>query len=78
MSDIIPLEIPEGLCSYLRTKRFYVSGPRSKSTGMSDGHHHWCNKTMGVIGPDDDLVNIKRCNSGRTCYKAESHNVKMA
>jgi len=31
---------------------------------------HWCLKTMGIYGPDGDLVDPKECREGRECYES--------
>lgn len=60
------------VCRHLRSKAIYVSGqleppPDLESTGSG---HCWCNHTLHILGPDNELVERRGCNSNRACYEA--------
>ena len=64
-----PIQI---VCRHLRSKAIYVAGqmePGPDQEMMGSGHC-WCNHTQHILGPDDQLVERRGCNSGRTCYEA--------
>ena len=59
------------ICQHLRSKAIYVAGqmePPPEMTAMGSGHC-WCNQTLHVLGPDNDLVDRRTCNSNRACYQ---------
>lgn len=59
-------------CLHLRSKGMYVTGcmnPEEEDAEIGDGYC-WCNRTQGMIGPDDGLVARAACASGRPCYEA--------
>jgi hypothetical protein len=33
-------------------------------------HHFYCTHTMTVLGPDNDIVGPRVCESGRACYES--------
>lgn len=64
-----PLQI---VCRHLRSKAIYVAGqmePGLEQETMGSGHC-WCNHTQHVLGPDDQFVERRGCNSARPCYEA--------
>jgi hypothetical protein len=63
--------LKQPVCRHLLSKGMYVTGhldPADDIEGHSDGHC-WCNRTAGMLGPDDQLVDRQRCGPGRTCYE---------
>ena len=67
--DETPLE---PVCRQLRSKAIYVTGMMEPPPGteyMGSGHC-WCNHTQHILGPDDQVVNRRECDSKRTCYEA--------
>jgi hypothetical protein len=59
-------------CQHLRSKGMYVTGclnPEEEDGEVGDGYC-WCNRTQGMIGPDDGLVSRGGCAAERACYQA--------
>lgn len=59
-------------CRHLRTKKlFIVAQPDEAFTEKESEHatpaHYWCNLTQTVVGPDDGIVCLASCLSGRSC-----------
>ena len=60
------------ICRHLRSKAIYVSGqmePSPEVEEMGSGHC-WCNQTLHILGPDNQVVDRRACNSNRDCYEA--------
>jgi hypothetical protein len=67
-----PSEPLQAVCRHLRSKAIFVSGqmePPAELTRTGSGHC-WCNWTQQVLGPDDQIVDRRACDTGRTCYEA--------
>jgi hypothetical protein len=61
----------QAVCRHLRSKAMFVAGqieppPELEAAGSG---HCWCNHTLHVLGPDNELVERRVCNSNRTCYE---------
>lgn len=71
MEEIKPIK--NTICKYLRARNPY---------GMMEGGDHpwwllddanticWCIASAGAAGPDNGLVEPKRCREGRVCFVA--------
>ena len=62
-------EMPE-VCRYIRTKTAYGNaiGYEGWQFGNSSTAAYWCLQTMGASGPDDQLVEPRKCLAGRACF----------
>jgi hypothetical protein len=67
-----PEEPLDRVCRHLRSKAIYTAGLMEPSPEMEEmgSGHCWCSHTVHILGPDDQLVNRRECNSTRTCYEA--------
>lgn len=68
----LPIAQPASRCRHLRTKGMYVftDGVDLNADYGGDDSIYWCLKTMGPVGPDDELVDNQGCsNPGRTCFE---------
>jgi len=52
-------------CPMLRCKQMYYEGRKVEYT---DTTVFWCAKTAFPLGPDNDPVEPKICQPGRSCY----------
>jgi hypothetical protein len=60
------------VCKCLRSKGFYLSGPRDVDlVEFSSTSSYWCAVTVTVLGPDDILCAPEACQPGRACFEAE-------
>lgn len=60
------------ICRHMRSKAIYVAGqmePPAEIQEMGSGHC-WCNHTLHILGPDNEMVDRRGCNSNRPCYEA--------
>ncbi len=57
-------------CQHLRTKMSYINTADPYPRLPSDSAQYWCLHTMHVLGPDNDLVDFRRCIPGRSCFQA--------
>jgi len=60
-------------CIHLRRKSMYIVQAQSEDNPLYTNdmaEPHWCLKTMGIYGPDGDLVDPKECREGRECYES--------
>ena len=62
----------QGVCRHLRSKAIYVAGQLEPPAEMEQtgSGHCWCNCTGHILGPDDQTVDRRGCNSNRSCYEA--------
>jgi hypothetical protein len=65
---------PKPLCRHLRTKQMYVpalaAGALQNYDSPHDDSFYTCNRTLTVLGCDDDAVHPRACGPGRSCYQA--------
>lgn len=58
-------------CRHLRTKMSYIPEPDQMESWRNDDSttaQYWCLCTMGVAGPDGQLVAPEMCRSERACF----------
>lgn len=61
-------------CKFIRTKSAYINNvenPEAWRTNDSSTRQYWCVKTMGVIGPDNNLAEPETCQPDRKCFLPE-------
>ncbi len=59
-------------CVHLRNKAMYVHGTLGDPSAYPEDTnvpYCWCNKTLHMLGPDDQYVTRQHCIPGRECYK---------
>lgn len=64
--------LPRDLCPALMMKQILVHGLDDRiwdegRTQPGDGYY-WCQKTCTQVGPDDELVDVRSCRTGRGCW----------
>lgn len=61
------------VCQMLRTKNAFGShvGYRPWQRGESTTAAYWCLRTMGTVGPDDQLVHPHSCCGDRLCFQSD-------
>jgi hypothetical protein len=63
---------PRTRCQHILCKEMLVFGDEylaTKSDVDETGTGFWCQRTQTARGPDGDLVAMRRCIAGRTCYQ---------
>jgi hypothetical protein len=67
----LPLTKTPVVCPMLRTKSSYGTYETVWRQGESSTAVYWCLETMGVAGPDEELVHPKECRATRGCFKKD-------
>ena len=72
MSDTLPAAGVRGLCTHLRTKRYYYGSSDDvlEVAELSTTAQFWCLRTMRMVGPDEGYVSPAACRVGRACCEA--------
>mgnify|MGYP001156807845 CR=1 FL=1 len=69
MEDNKLLSFHHPVCQHLRTKALYIPGGSLKNlVEANPSSYYWCNRTMTVVGPDDDFVSPNGCKKSRHCF----------
>ena len=58
-------------CKHLKTKSSFVPNQNNSDewrTNKSATSQYWCGKTMGITGPDGELVMPEDCQDHRKCF----------
>ncbi|MGO8766561.1 MAG: hypothetical protein ACLQSR_15660 [Limisphaerales bacterium] len=61
-------------CKHLRNKKMYIGATPEEALAEKQGEyvtacHFWCNRTQREVGLDDRLVNVTKCQPGRSCFE---------
>lgn len=64
---------PATRCRQIRTKMMFVATDWEERAAEypSSTATYWCLKTMAVVGPDGEPVDIGDCRAGRSCHEPE-------
>lgn len=64
---------PAARCRHLRTKMMFVATDWEERAAEypSSTATYWCLKTMAVVGPDGEPVDLDDCRAGRGCHEPE-------
>ncbi len=58
------------VCSCLRSKGFYLTGPEDADlVEFSSTSAYWCSRTVTVLGPDDTPCSPEMCRPDRACFE---------
>ena len=58
-------------CKHLRHKSMYVPADNRPVEQVQDSGTavFWCNRTMGVVGPDGGFCSAEDCKENRKCFE---------
>jgi hypothetical protein len=59
-------------CIHLKSKKLlFADGPPMDVRDVLDASRHcWCRHTMQIVGPDQEVVDPRDCQAGRSCFES--------
>jgi hypothetical protein len=58
-------------CRHLHSKKlaFRASPPQTEEDVLDASRHCWCRLTQQALGPDGEIVAVRHCRRGRSCFE---------